>query len=383
MGNKSARFLSVRSKYLKAKTKIPPKDLIRGSNYLAGNVPKDILTEICSYLTLFDIVQYIAPLSKEIFTNFFLNPTSYHWKILNLSDSPLVNDKFIYRLYKWNVLQFTKAIILRRTAIHNSTVTKFMESLKSGGLPSLEFLDIRSCYLVSYRTRNALKALKPNVVIADEATDDDILESTKEFYNMIKGYNISKKDFRLIGYSISACDCNFCCEYNLKMKIGLNIVPGCVDAAAYNFNFEYLEKHNLENSDINPNVCIPICCTSPHFKASLEELKFIIGKLRIARRLVPLLGSELRAACSKSIMTHYAGSNYSLIEILVDDSGSFVHLADNRYGFGLIANCNIFGFIVTSYDKYMGFKQCIKCCRSLSKLLESDMEQVLALQCIP
>nr|CAG4719719.1 unnamed protein product [Naegleria fowleri] len=348
-------------------------------------IPYEILQIIASYLSMRHVQRYIAPISKATYYDFFLNPLSLHWRMLNFSDDWTLTDRQLLYYLHSGLLANTEALILRRTCITSASLRPLAKALSSNYLPRMRMVDIRGCFMASYTLRLEMKLSRPEIVALDSTHKSQVLCSTDSMVGDLN-FILNTAGLRSLdaghqihrGFDCRSCICSFCCEYNSKMKFLLTAAgPYCVDCAAFTFNFSFLDSYGLPDDHVDPRNCQVLCSTSADFVFSPHHLKYILCKVRRYRNVLDTTNtSQLELVFKKSLEITMAGIHVTQLECAVDGHGmALIFCNEAREGIVAVESC--FGIVLMSFDRYIEIKRCIKACRLIAANLSLDFADLV------
>ncbi|KAG2379008.1 hypothetical protein C9374_007646 [Naegleria lovaniensis] len=348
-------------------------------------IPCEILHMIASYLSMRHIQRFIAPISKATYYDFFLNPLSMHWRMLNFSDDWTLTDHQLLFYLNTNLLTNTETLILRRTCITSLSLRPLAKALHDHHLPQIRMVDIRGCFMASYQLRMEMKLTRPEVVEMDSTPKSQILRSSDSMVGDLN-FILNTAGLRSLdaehqlhrGFDCRNCFCSFCCEYNSKMKFLLTATgSSCVDCAAFTFNFTFLDCYDLPDDQIDPRNCQVLCCTSADFVFSQHHLRYILCKVRRYRNLRDTNNSSLsQLVFRKSVEITMAGKHFTQLECVMDGKGP-VLIFCNKDNDGIVVVESCFGMVLMSFDRYIERRDCIKACRFMAVNLSLDFADLV------
>ena len=340
-----------------------------------GFLPRELLSLVCSFLTLQEVQIKISSLCRFMRYDFFMDPASMHWRIVYLSDNEQFSDGMLLQFIKWGVLEKTEALILRRTMITAKSIRSLMDCMQTGCLHSLKHLDIRGCFMSSFHYKFQLKSKFPNIVQWDHDVTEDLiffpLASYLKDVHFVESLTMAvprKRDpNKPCGIAMEGCGCLYCCEYNLKMEFCLRKYPFSVDVAAFNCNFRILEAFK------DVKICSLLCTTSPQFALDEKGTNLIMHKVAKYRKLLSRNDRCLTSVYSKPFSLDHAGLHYTRMKCLVDRCGMVLVFVDDSTQNGLVAVPNDMGFVLTSFNVFIKESQAICSCRRLALSLQQEL----------
>ena len=352
-----------------------------GSVSKKHSIPTDIIHEIASFMTLKEIIHSFSCLSRGLRGRFFLNPTSPHWKIINLSDEIMFGDLQMEKIVQNGVLIHSEMIILRRTNVTSYSLRKITKFLKKNPDNNLSLLDVRGCCKVSRSSSKLLQRSKPSIQIRMETRSDhfectsETIEMSNNIFSNSNYFNrlTQESDNNIIyyGFDVAKCACDYCSAFNVKMKLLMAIYgPYYLDVFVGNFKYDFFEK---ASSSAKIDCFTPTFGTSKSFIPTGNSLNYILRKLW-KYRLVKSANLELIYRKYTHNPLFIGEEEMNSLECFCDRYGPIIVLR-NDHIVVIATICNL-GVVFTSFDKLTSLGNAIKASRFLSCNAHYDLVDI-------